>query len=155
MNQGLYWLWRVLPMPKWLRSCLMWFINRKFVVGTAALILNERGEILLFKHFYRKDTPWGFPGGYLRRGESPQDAIQREIQEESGFHIKIHQLLEVIQSLEMARIEVLFLGELIGKDDFIPSTEVIEARFFDVNQLPALLPEHEAILRRHIYDVKR
>jgi 8-oxo-dGTP diphosphatase len=145
-----YWLWRVLPLTKSLRSSLMWLINSKFVVGTAVLIQNDRGEILLFKHFYRKDVPWGFPGGYMMRGENPDQAIQRELREESNLNVKNLQLIEVIQSQEMRRMELLFTGELIGEVDFIPSLEVTKARFFPIDQLPDLIPEHQAMINRYL-----
>ena len=151
MKRALYWLWRVLPLPKSLRSVLMWAVNRKFVVGTAVLIRNAQGELLLFKHTYRKDFPWGFPGGYLMRGEDPAGAIQREIREESGFEVRNLRLLEVIQTPEMPRIEVLFEGELAEADvrAFLPSVEVVAARFFPLSDLPALMPEHREILARY------
>ena len=128
----------------------MWLINTKFVVGTSVLIQNDQGEILLFKHLYRKDVPWGFPGGYVMRGENPDQAIQRELTEESGLQLNNLQLLEVIQSPEMPRMEILFSGELVGEIDFIPSMEVIKAQFFPIDQLPDLLPEHQAIIERYI-----
>jgi 8-oxo-dGTP diphosphatase len=142
-------LWRILPLTKSMRSCLMWLINAKFVVGTSILIQNDTGEILLFKHSYRKAIPWGFPGGYVMRGENPDQAIQRELMEESGFEIKNLKLIEVIQSREMARMEILYSGELSGCDKFVTSREVSEARFFPVDQLPELLQEHQAIIERY------
>lgn len=151
MKKMLYWLWRVLPLPKQVRFFLMWLINRKVVVGTSALILNDKNEILLFKHVYRTDSPWGFPGGYLQKGEDPADAIQREIMEESGMHIKILKLIEVIQSPDASRLEILFLAELDGdRSGFEPSVEVSEVRFFPLDQLPELLPEHQAVIDRYL-----
>jgi 8-oxo-dGTP diphosphatase len=150
MKNLLYWFWRVLPLTKSMRSCLMWLINAKFVVGTSILIQNDAGEILLFKHSYRKDKPWGFPGGYVMRGENPDQAIQRELMEESGFEIKNLKLVEVIQSREMARMEMLFSGELEDDRGFTPSKEVGEARFFSTDRLPELIPEHNAIIDRHL-----
>ncbi|MBW6466180.1 MAG: NUDIX domain-containing protein [Brevefilum sp.] len=150
MKQLLYWLWRNLPLTKSMRSCLMWLFNTKFVVGTSILIQNDTGEILLFKHSYRKNTPWGFPGGYVMRGENPDQAIQRELMEESGFEIKNLKLIEVFQSREMARMEMLFSGELEDDQVFAPSREVAEARFFSRDQLPELIPEHQAIVDRHL-----
>ncbi len=152
MKPFLYWLWRVLPLSKSLQSSLMWLINAKFVVGASVLIQNDRGKILLFKHFYRKDIPWGFPGGYVEHGENPDQAIQRELMEESGLQIKNLQLLEVIQSPEMPRMEILFRGDLVGEIDFIPSIEVIKAQFVPIDQLPDLLPAHQAIIERYIID---
>jgi len=151
MKRFLYWLWRVIPLSKRLRAPILWFGNRKFVVGIAVLILNDRGEILLFKHTYRKDFPWSFPGGYLQKNENPDAAIQREIFEESGFKINNLKLLEIILSPEMPRLEVLFQADLSGKPAFTPSIEVSEARFFPLDDLPELEPEHLATIRRYVH----
>ena len=149
MKRFLYWLWRILPLTKGMRVPILWLGNRKFIIGISALILNQRGEILLFKHTYRNDVPWAFPGGYMKNHEDPKAAIKREILEESGFEIKISRLLQVIMSDEMARLEVLYKAELMGEARFIPSVEVSEARFFPQDGLPEILPEHEAIIERY------
>jgi len=150
MKRFLYWLWRVIPLSKRMRAPILWLGNRKYVIGISALILNEQGEVLLFKHTYRNDFPWSFPGGYLKGHEDPDVAIKREIMEESGFEINIIKPLEVGRSHEMARFEVLYQAEFIGEADFVPSIEVSEARFFPVDALPELLPEHEAIIDRYV-----
>jgi len=150
MNRFFYWLWRVLPLPKSIRTFSMWVINPKFVVGTAILILNEHGEILLFKHTYRKKYPWGLPGGYMMRGENPDQTIQRELMEESSLQVRDLQLKETFHSSEMSRLEVIFTGKLVNWDAFTPSIEVSEARFFPVNQLPSLMRGHHAIIKRLI-----
>ena len=149
MNKWLYWLWRVLPIPKMLRGPILWAGNRKFIIGIAALIFSADGQILLFKHTYRTDCDWGFPGGYLKGGEDPADAIRREIREESGLEVKVLGPLEIVRSEEMPRLEVLFQAELLGKMRFQRSHEVSEARFFPVEALPELLPEHQALIEEY------
>ncbi len=150
MKRFLYWLWRVIPLSKRMRAPILWLGNRKFVIGISAFILNDQGEVLLFKHTYRNDVPWSFPGGYLKKNEDPDDAMKREIFEESGFEINILKPLEVARSHEMARFEVLYQAELVGEADFVPSIEVVEARFFPVNALPELLHEHKAIIDKYL-----
>jgi len=150
MKRFLYWLWRVIPLSKRMRAPILWLGNRKYVIGISALILNEQGEVLLFKHTYRNDFPWSFPGGYLKGHEYPDDAMKREIKEESGFEINILKPLEVSRSHEMARFEVLYQAELVSEAVFVPSIEVSEARFFAMDQLPELLPEHEAIIDKYV-----
>ena len=149
MKKWLYWLWRVLPIPKKLRGPILWLGNNKYIIGTAALIRNARGEVLLFKHTYRTDCAWGFPGGYLKRREDPQAAMAREIFEESGFKIRVIQPLENILSPQMARLELLFEAELLDERSFIPSHEVVEARFFPLDALPEILPEHQALIEKY------
>ena len=149
MKKWLYWLWRVLPIPKRLRGPILWMGNHKFIIGIAALILNDCGEILLFKHTYRTDCDWGFPGGYLKRQENPDAAIRREIMEESGLKVRVLDVLEVVRSEEMARLEILFQAQLVGALTFTPSHEVAEARFFPLDDLPELLPEHQALIDKY------
>ena len=49
-----------------------------------------RSEVLLV---FRRDVPvWVLPGGAIEPNEPPEDAIVREIVEETGFHVKIERL---------------------------------------------------------------
>ncbi|MFK4936587.1 RNA pyrophosphohydrolase [Lactococcus garvieae] len=51
--------------------------------NTAAIILNAENEILLFQ---RADLPqiWGFPQGGIEAGETPEQTVVRELEEEIG-----------------------------------------------------------------------
>jgi ADP-ribose pyrophosphatase YjhB (NUDIX family) len=69
-------------------------------VGVKALIINTNMEILLVKHTYL--SGWHLPGGGLNPGESPKEAIIREVKEEAAilvtgvlelFHVYSHKIL--------------------------------------------------------------
>ena len=60
----------------------------KFLVGVLAVIFDDRGRVLLLKHTYRPDYPWGLPGGWLRAGEGAAEGIERELLEETGFVVR-------------------------------------------------------------------
>ena len=62
-------------------------------VGAVAAIFNDSGRVLMGEHTFRPDHPWGLPGGWVERGESPVQAIQREIQEELNLSIVVKKLL--------------------------------------------------------------
>ena len=54
-----------------------------------AVILNE-GQVLLGKRkagFKGVDGKWELPGGKIRHGESPEEAIIREVREECGLEV--------------------------------------------------------------------
>jgi len=57
---------------------------------TAALIRKE-GKILVARHRpgTRHAGRWEFPGGKLEAGETPEEAIVREIREELGIHTRV------------------------------------------------------------------
>ena len=56
------------------------------LMGAAAIIVNEAGEILLVKHTYGK-LNWEIPGGRAEDGESPVDTAIREVREETGLSV--------------------------------------------------------------------
>lgn len=60
-------------------------ISARFTVGVTGVVFNHRGEILLLEHVFHSPSPWGLPGGWVRRRERPQDALRRELLEELGL----------------------------------------------------------------------
>ncbi len=63
---------------------------RLFYIGIKALIENEAGEILLLKaditNHRKVDTPyWDIPGGRIDEGQSIEETLRREIEEETGI----------------------------------------------------------------------
>ena len=67
-------------------------------VGVGAVIWNARGEVLLIKraHPPRQDE-WSIPGGKVEAGEKLQDAIKREVREETGLEIEIVDFADVVE----------------------------------------------------------
>lgn len=144
----LYDLWRELPIPDYVRYGFVRLFFPKFLIGVNALIINDQNECLLFKHSYRKKTPWGLPGGYLKKGENPEDAIKREIAEESGFQVNVIDFLYADSSTLIQRVDLVYICRLAGEQSFTISSEVIEAKFFPLDNLPALIPQQVEIIHK-------
>jgi len=60
-------------------------------IGAGAMVLNERGEILLCqeKHPYAGIFAWKLPGGLVNPGESIIDAAAREVFEETAIQVDV------------------------------------------------------------------
>jgi len=74
--------------PVFTRLC-MGKLKHKFVLlqdGAAAIILNEKGQILLQSRADR--DKWGLPGGCQELGERFEDTIIREIKEETNLNVR-------------------------------------------------------------------
>jgi 8-oxo-dGTP diphosphatase len=69
----------------------------KTVIVTAALII-EQGKILVTQR--KKDSPhgllWEFPGGKVKEGEEPRDALRRELKEELDVEVEVRMIFDAI-----------------------------------------------------------
>jgi 8-oxo-dGTP diphosphatase len=72
-------------------------MDQKQLTIVVGLVANERGEILLAKRHQPDNlqihNKWEFPGGGIDFGETPEEAILREVKEETGLEVKIVRLL--------------------------------------------------------------
>lgn len=129
-------LWKALHLPKGLQLLVMRFFQDQFLVGVTGIIFNDKNEVLLFKHIYRPHA-WSLPGGYLKAGEHPHEALEREIKEESNLVVSVDESLKTRTDRDTARLDMCYTGILIG-GDFKATHEVSEYGFFTQDKLPLL-----------------
>ncbi|CAG9622465.1 NUDIX domain-containing protein [Sutcliffiella rhizosphaerae] len=63
------------------------------IPSVAAIIRNGKNEILL--QLPANETCWSLPAGAIEPGESPEEAIIREVWEEAGLRVKVEKLVGV------------------------------------------------------------
>ena len=69
----------------------------KRIEVVAAVIVRD-GEVLATRRGYGEwQGWWEFPGGKMEAGESPRDALRREIREELDAEIEVGRLLETVE----------------------------------------------------------
>ena len=139
--------------PMWIHVLAMRMFRPKFRAAVAAMVFDEQGRILLFKHTYRK-FEWGIPAGGLEYGEQPENAVVREFFEESGIQIKVEKLLLAESSKEDQRnISLIFLCTIVN-GTFRESFEISEMKYFDVNDLPQMLFAEKDLIRVIVKSLK-
>jgi 8-oxo-dGTP diphosphatase len=126
---------------------LLWLTQPKFLVGVAGVVRDDRGRVLLLRHRFWPEGSWGLPGGYAKGGEHLEDALARELREETGCRIDDQRLLRVISGYR-TRVEVVFTARLATSPSDLDGREVLAAELFTPEALPAgLLRGHHELIR--------
>jgi ADP-ribose pyrophosphatase YjhB (NUDIX family) len=136
-------VWKSLNLPKGVQLFFMRLFQNQFLVGVTGVIFNQKNEVLLFKHTYRQQS-WSLPGGYVKAGEHPKEALEREIKEESNLVVSADSQLKTRTDRTGSRLDMCYTGVFIG-GEFTPSGEVTEYGFFAQDKLP-LLRSNQVIL---------
>lgn len=86
-------------------------------LAVAALIKNKDGKFLFVKTHKLKDI-YTIPGGGIKPGESPEEALKREVKEEVGLEIKKAKLFKIQESMETDEPEqAIFFNYLCDVDN--------------------------------------
>lgn len=104
-------------------------------VGARALVINDN-KVLLVKHSY---TPgWYTIGGAVEKGETPVEAVQRELFEEVGVKcLTLPKLFSVYHNHREKRDDyvVFYLVDKFEKE-WVSSDEILDAQWFELQALP-------------------
>lgn len=70
-------------------------MNKKLLLVAAIAMINENNQVLMAQRPEGKEFAgfWEFPGGKVEQGETPQEALAREVFEELNVIIDVNDLI--------------------------------------------------------------
>lgn len=142
-------LWR--GAPRRVRRWGVWLTQPRFAVTAGGVITDERGRVLLLHHVFRGGSGWGIPGGFLTKGEQPEEAIRRELREETGMELDEVRFAFTRTLPRPQQVEIIFRCR--ARADALPrpltSAEVDAADWFELADLPpGLGPDQRRLIER-------
>lgn len=136
---------------KWVRSKVGH--EKIILVFAGGCIFNEKGEVLLQRRY--DSNKWGFPGGAIELGETPQMAAIREVKEETGLDVEVNNLIGIYTDCSMEypngdkaqSILIAYYLNVLGGKMFCDQEETLELKYFSLDNMPELFcKQHEDIL---------
>lgn len=104
-------------------------------IGVAVVVLDDHGRVLMLRHVFHPDAPWGLPGGWLGRNEDPAAGALRELHEETGLTAVVDRPVLVSLESHPDHVGIAFLVRPMAGNLQL-SAEILEADWFEVDDLP-------------------
>jgi len=117
-------------------------MSRQSPYRTARCVLYREHEYLLAVHssfWGARRQRWGLPGGRIELGESPADAVRRELAEE--LSVQVGKLIEVGPFPYKRALHMVYAAHLPESIADWDNTELLDVRWFGEDAVQALAAE--------------
>lgn len=133
------------------------FMNQSIKLTVDAVVFGYEAGVISVLLIKRKYEPfigkWAIPGGFVLENESLEEAVERELAEETGVQINYLEQLYTFGNVDRDPrgrvVSVAYVG-LVRPDMFkiMASTDAEEVQWFPVHKLPELSFDHQEILHK-------
>ncbi|MBT2681200.1 NUDIX hydrolase [Bacillus sp. ISL-35] len=103
----------------------------KHIMSVSGYITNKKGKVLLVRNFHRSDT-MEMPGGQVEEVETLEEAIHREILEETGVKVSIIGITGIYQNVTSGVTCIVFRGEHLSGEVRAAENETSEVIFAEL-----------------------
>lgn len=123
-----------------------------------AIVIKCKKILLIKRKHYPFEGYWALPGGFMDMNETPQEAIIRELKEETNIKIKDFRQYKTYGSLNRdprhRTITTVYYSISNDKtyENVIAGDDACEAEWHSIYMLPQLAFDHKGIIEEFIRD---
>lgn len=116
-----------------------------------AALFDDAGRIFLAQ---RSDSGlWCIPGGFVDVGETPAEAAEREMREETGLSVRATDLIAIYDNRRLGSAQAVHAYHLLFACAYVAGEprlnhETLAVGYFPPDALPPLTPDHEPKVER-------
>lgn len=118
-------------------------------ITTDGIVVKNKKILLIERKNHPFKGKWALPGGFVEYGEKTEDAVMREVLEETGLKTKIKQLAGVYSDPNRDprghTITVVYILDITA-GDIQAGDDASNTKFFNLNELPDLSFDHNIII---------
>ena len=116
--------------------------------------------LLIQQKFGKEESCWALPGGLVQEEETLQEAVRRELKEETNVHVNYLEQLytfgdDVHRDSRNRVISVAYFA-LVDSSKFLikADTDAEKVQWFEISQIPPLAFDHDLILAKAVDRLK-
>jgi len=106
-------------------------------VSAAGIVFDATGRRVLLIH-RRDNGRWEPPGGVLELGETIEEAVLREVEEETGARVEVLRLTGVYKNMAQCIVALVFRCRLLSEPR-AHTDEASSITWHDINDVPSLM----------------
>jgi 8-oxo-dGTP pyrophosphatase MutT (NUDIX family) len=120
----------------WEGERLRWRLFHPITLGARIILLRD-GQVLLIEHTYRRG--WYLPGGGIDKGESLEECILREAEEEAGATVRGLELFGLYSNFSEGKSDhvAIFVSREFDLRPLDANNEIARVGWFALEALPA------------------
>ncbi len=110
--------------------------------SVAAFVHDDKDRILLIKRGIAPGRgKWALPTGFVEQNESPEQAVIRELEEETNIKGKVLNLIGVYTEKTKVYGSIILIGYKVRSigDKPKPGSDAVDAKFFPTSKLPPIV----------------
>ena len=125
-------------------SGFIYFVFLSRMKAIAAIILeNDEGKFLLYLRDNKPDIPfpdhWDLIGGHIEEGETPEEALLREVKEELDLDLKeytFYRKYECLNGDAYENIKYIYFGKINLPIEKVTLLEGVRPQYFSKEEIP-------------------